>query len=98
MPLGFGLQSRRAQICRLYVLVVEETRRIAVIDDGAVLEDIAAMGDAERHMGVLLDQPSLISRLRPVHVSGEELSGGVVERHATAIGVPGCRSWQPGMP
>lgn len=47
MPLGFGLQSRRAQICRLYVLVVEETRRIAVIDDGAVLQDIATMGDAE---------------------------------------------------
>lgn len=54
MPLGLGLQSRRAEICRLYVLVVEETRRIAVIDDGAVLQDIAMMGDAECHMGVLL--------------------------------------------
>lgn len=54
MPLGLGLQSRRAQICRLYVLVVEETGRIAVIDDGAVLQDIATMGDAECHMGVLL--------------------------------------------
>src|SRR6185436_16905201 len=52
-----ALQSRlSAQICLLYIRMLEQIGCLIGEDHAAALEHIAAMGDAQCHVGVLLHQ------------------------------------------
>src|SRR5579864_7066365 len=83
------LSSLPAEVCLSQVLVLDQVGGPALEDESSGREDVAAVGDRERHVGVLLDDKDrdsgLVHLLDDLEASLDEDGGqthrGLVHQH-----------------
>src|SRR3981081_2955064 len=92
------VQSSESEISCAHALVPQQRATCAADIDRAGLDDIAAIGDGERGMGVLLDQQNGQAALLEIADDGKDLvhqARGKPHRRLVEAGDAGLRHYPP---